>query len=76
LDLTAIDNGGEFYDPATVTDKPRFDMMFRPCHNLDERAIAGYLAPGDYAAFWLQQHILSNVPAHAAVTGVACFSWY
>jgi hypothetical protein len=76
LDLIAIENGEVFYDPVTITDKPLTEMIFRPCHNIDERAIAGYLAPGDYAAFWIQQHILPNVPAHAAVMGTACFSWY
>ena len=76
LDLIAIENGGTFHDPATVTEKPLAEMIFRPCHNIDERAIAGYLASGDYAAFWLQQHILSNVPAHAAVMGTLNFSWY
>ena len=76
LDLIAIENGGAFYDPATVTDKPLTEAIFRPCHNIDERAIAGYLASDDYAAFWLQQHILPNVPAHSAVMGAANFSWY
>jgi len=76
IDLAAIESGGEWYDPSAITEKPLMDMMFRPCHNIDERAIAGYLAPGDYAAFWCQQHILPNVPAHAAVTGALNFSWY
>jgi hypothetical protein len=76
LDLIAIENGGVFYDPVTVSDKPLVEMIFRSCHNIDERAIAGYLAPGDYAAFWTQQHILPNVPAHAAVMGNINFSWY
>ncbi len=76
IDLIAIESGGEWRDPAAVTKKPIAEMMFRPCHNIDERAIAGHLAPGDYAAFWLQQHILPNVPAHAAITGVLAFSWY
>jgi len=76
MDLIAIENGGTFHDPDMVTDKPLAETIFRPCHNIDERALAGYLAAGDYAAFWLQQHILPNVPAHAAVTGVANFSWY
>jgi len=76
LDLIAIENGGVFNDPTSVTEKPLVEMMFRPCHNIDERAIAGYLASGDYAAFWLQQHLLPNVPAHAAVMGVLNLSWY
>jgi hypothetical protein len=76
LDLLAIDSGGEWYDPTNVTDKPLLEMMFRSCHNIDERSLAGYLAPGNYAAFWCQQHILPNVPAHAAVTGAIQFSWY
>jgi len=76
LDLAAVENGGAFYDPTAIVDKPSSDMMFQPCHSIDERAIAGYLASGDYAAFWLQQHLLPNVPAHAAVMGNICFSWY
>lgn len=76
LDLVAVESGGDWCDPASVTEKPKIEMSFRPCHGIDERAIAGYLASGDYAAFWLQQHILPNVPAHAAVTGSLAFSWY
>lgn len=76
LDLFAIESGGDWRDPVSVTDKPKIEMPIRPCHSIDERAIAGYLAPGEYAAFWLQQHILPNVPAHAAVTGCLGFSWY
>lgn len=76
LDLIAVESGGDWHDPVSVTDKPKIDMPFRPCHSIDERALVGYLAPGDYAAFWLQQHILANVPAHAAVTGSLGFSWY
>lgn len=76
LDLVAIPGGSTFYDPAAVTEKPQIDMMFRPGHNIDERAISGSLAPGEYAAFWMQQHILPNVPAKAAITGALDFSWY
>ena len=76
LDIAAIESGGNFHDPANVTDKPLVTMMFHPCHGIDSRAIAGFLPPGEYAAFWLQQHILSNVPAHSAVMGNVAFSWY
>ena len=76
LDIVAVEDGNNFYDPSAVTEKPLVDLMFRPCHNIDERAMIGHLVPGDYAAFWLQQHILSSVPAHSAIMGNACFSWY
>lgn len=76
LDIAAVLDDGLTCDPVTVTDKPRIDMAFRPCPTIDERAIFGYLAPGEKAMFWLQQHILPNVPAHAAVTGATNYSWY
>jgi hypothetical protein len=76
LDIAAIESGGSFHDPENVTDKPLATMMFMPCHSIDSRAIAGFLAPSEYAAFWIQQHILPNVPAHSAVMGNFNFSWY
>jgi hypothetical protein len=75
-DLDIATSGGLWYDPSSVTDKPLAEMMFYPRHNIDERSIAGYLAPGEYAAFWLQQHILPNVPAHTAIMGNVSISWY
>jgi len=76
LDTVAVEGDGSFHDPSAVSEKPNVNLMFRPCHSIDERTLIGHLVPGDYAAFWFQQHILPNVPAHAAIMGTACFSWY
>jgi len=76
LEIAAIENGAAFNDPTAVTNKPHTGMLFLPRNNIDDRAMAGHLYPGDYGAFWLQQHILSNVPAHSAVVGSLAFSWY
>lgn len=76
LDIAAVLGDEIDRDPVSVTEKPKVDMNFRPGPTIDERAIAGYLGPGDKALFWVQQHILPNVPAHSAVTGAVNFSWY
>lgn len=76
LDIAAVIDSDAVHDPINVTDKPDIAMSFRPCPTIDERAIFGYLASGEHSKFWLQQHILPNVPAHSAVTGAANFSWY
>ena len=76
LDLHTVSGTDEVYDNDFVTDKPHGDMRFHPRPSVDERAIFGSLAPGEHCKFWLQQHILANVPAHSGVTGAAHFSWY
>ena len=64
------------YDGESVLIKPNLDMAFAPRPSIDERAFYGSLAPGESCKFWMQQHILANVPAHSAVTGNISASWY
>lgn len=64
------------YDGESVLTKPNLDMVFAPRPSIDERAFYGSLAPGESCKFWMQQHILANVPAHSAVTGNISASWY
>ncbi len=64
------------YDSESVLIKPNLDMAFAPRPGIDERAFYGSLAPGESCKFWMQQHVLANVPAHSAVTGNISASWY
>jgi hypothetical protein len=76
IDICVAESGNKVYDSESVLMKPNLDMVFAPRPSIDERAFHGSLAPGETCKFWLQQHILANVPAHSAVTGNLSTSWY